>query len=141
MFFGEYLIYKGKIKHEDLGFAIKFQKDENIMSAISAITSGYLKYEEISMIIDCMRETCLKFEEAALNLKLLNTEQIKKIFYDKKMWQHLIGEILVMCGAISKTEMERELRSFIKFKEDGHFEIMEEHRVLIKPLEQCGAKL
>lgn len=140
MFFGEYLIYKGKIKHEDLGFAIRFQKDENIMSAISAITSGYLKYEEISMIMDCMRGTGLKFEEAALNLKLLNAEQIKKIFNDKKMRQHLIGEILVMCGAISKTEMERELRSFMKFMEDGHFEIIEKHSDLIKSLKQCSAK-
>ncbi len=113
MFFGEYLIYKGKITQEELDFALKFQKDENIMNAISAITNGYLKYEEISIVMDYMRGTGLKFGEAAVNLRLLNNEQIEKILSDKEKVQHQIGEILVMCGAIGKTEMEEELRNFL----------------------------
>ncbi|MBI3814421.1 MAG: hypothetical protein HY279_08155 [Nitrospinae bacterium] len=113
MFFGEYLIYKEKISQEDLNFALKFQKDENIMNAISAITNGYLKYEDISKIMDYMRMSGLKFNEAAVNLRLLNNEQIEKILSDKEKVQHQIGEILVMCGAIGKIEIEKELRSFL----------------------------
>jgi len=123
MFFGEYLIYKGKITQEELDFALKFQKDDNIINAISAVINGYLKYEDVSIIMDYMRGTGLEFGEAALNLRLLNKKQIEKIMSDKKKVHHQIGEILVMCGAISKIEMEMELRGFLtQFHEEAHLQ-------------------
>ncbi|MBI3599815.1 MAG: hypothetical protein HY097_04125 [Nitrospinae bacterium] len=119
MLFGEYLISKCKITEGELLFALKFQRNENVMAAINGVAKGYLTYEDVSKIMDYLRETGLRFDEAVINMGLLNMEQIKEISNGKENIHHRIGEILVMCGVISKLEMEAE---HLNFKRKKHSE-------------------
>ncbi|MBI3814180.1 MAG: hypothetical protein HY279_06920 [Nitrospinae bacterium] len=112
MLFGEYLIKIEKISEDELNFALEFQRDDNVMSAVSAIGKGYLTYGDVSKIMDYMRETDMGFEETSVSLGLLNKEEIKIITDSKGKTHYRIGELLVMCGSISKVEMEVELLNF-----------------------------
>jgi hypothetical protein len=122
MLFGEYLIKIGKISEDELSFALEFQRDDNVMSAVSAVGKGYLSYGDVSKIMDSMRETGMGFEETSISLGLLDKEEVKVITESKGKTHYKIGELLVMCGAISKVEMEIELLNFknIRNKEPEH---------------------
>ncbi|MEK6767297.1 MAG: hypothetical protein AABY49_13880 [Planctomycetota bacterium] len=113
MRFGEYLIKKGKVEESELEDALKFQREEHITLGVLAIRENALNNEQLSTILDYQREKGGGlFGKIAIDLGFLSKKVVDKLLILQKKKHNLIGEILVLYGAIGKEEMEEELRQF-----------------------------
>ncbi len=116
MRFGEYLISKGVIDREDLDVALKLQTEKSLRLGVLAVEDGLLTEQQLSAILDRQREaedTGL-FGEIAVNMNLLSKEQVNQLLDKQKEYDKIIGQILVLSGAISRNEKEKELDLFYK---------------------------
>ena len=116
MRFGDYLIEKGIVSKEDLDIALKFQTEKSLRLGALAVEDGLLTEQQLSVILDRQREVEAAglFGEIAINMKLLSKEQVSKLLEKQKEYDKIIGQILVLSGALSKDEKEKELKLFCK---------------------------
>lgn len=117
--FGEYLLHREKIDEDDLELALKFQEEEYVALGALAVRENFLSSQQLSAVLDHQRmEGHGKFGEIAIELGFLNNETVDKLLAMQKEKHILIGDILVLFGAISKEEMKRELKQFHEL--EGH---------------------
>ncbi len=116
MKFGEFLLRKGKIKQSDLENALKSQTEDFVVFGEHAINTNILTKEQVSSIMDIQREQGGFFGDIAVKLEFLIEGEVEKCLgiHDRK--RYLIGEKLVSFGAISKEDMEGELKQFHDWK-------------------------
>ncbi len=117
MKFGEYLVKKGKIEESELEAALKSQEEEHITLGVLAVRENLLNNKQLSAILDNQREKREKgglFGEIAIELGFLTRDDIDKLLILQKKARNLLGEILILYGAISKNDLEDELRQFYK---------------------------
>ncbi len=120
MRFGDYLIEKGIVSKDDLEVALKFQTEKTLRLGALAIEDGILTEHQLSVILDRQREVEAAglFGEIAINMKLLSKEQINKLLEKQKEYDKIIGQTLVLSGAFSKDEKEKELKLFYEMIEE-----------------------
>ncbi len=106
MKFGQYLIEKGKIDEYELEEALKFQQEHHINLGVLAIRESLLTNKHLSTILDHQRVSCGCIGEIAVELKLLHKNDIDRLPLLQKGTHNLLGDILVLYGAISKCDME-----------------------------------
>ncbi len=117
MKFGEHLVKKGKIEESELEAALKFQEEEHITLGVLAVRENLLNNKQLSAILDNQREKRERgglFGEIAIELGFLTRDDIDKLLILQKESRNFLGEILILCGAISKNDLEDELRQFHK---------------------------
>ncbi len=116
MRFGDYLIEKDLISQEELDVALKFQTEKSLRLGALAVEDGLLTEQQLSTIMDHQREVedAGLFGEIAINMKFLSKEQVSSLLEKQKEYDHIIGQILVLSGALSKDEKEKELELFYK---------------------------
>ena len=116
MKFGAYLLMKGKIKGSELANALKSQTDDFVIFGDMAISGEVLTKEQVTAIMDLQRKHGGFFGDIAVKLGFLNKGEIENRLgiHDRK--RYLIGEKLVYYGAISKEDMEVELKLFQDWK-------------------------
>lgn len=114
MKFGEYLLKKGKINKADLDVALQLQTEEGVNLEALAVEEGLLTEWQLDVILDRQKESGRdsSFVEIAIDMKFLNKEQIDELLRKQKSIYSLIGEILVLSGALSHDEKEEELKLF-----------------------------
>ena len=112
MKFGEYLIEKGMIEKCELEDALKFQKEKSVSLSVLAVKDSLLSSKQLSAILDYQRERGGLIGEIAIELGFLNNDDVAKLLILQKEKRNMLGDILVLYGAISKAEMEDELRQF-----------------------------
>ncbi len=116
MKFGAYLLKKGKIKESELANALKSQTDDFVIFGDMAINGNVLTKEQVNAIIDLQRKQGGFFGDIAVKLGFLKEGEVENRLgiHDRK--RYLIGEKLVHFGAISKEDMEAELKQFQDWK-------------------------
>ena len=114
------MIEKDVISKEDLDVALKFQTEKSLKLGALAVEDGLLTEQQLSAIMDRQRavEDAGLFGEIAINMKLLSKEQVSSLLEKQKEYDHIIGQILVLSGALSKNEKEKELELFCKMLEE-----------------------
>ncbi len=112
MKFGEYLLGKGKIRESELEDAIKVQQKQHVILGVLAKREGLLNNAQLSMILDHQRINGGLFGELAIELKLLNKHDVTILLDLQEKERDLLGDILVLYGAISRDDMENELKRF-----------------------------
>jgi len=126
MKFGEYLLKKGKIKKSELENALKFQTEDFFILEEMAINANVLNKEQVSTIMDHQRKQDGIFgdigdiADIAVKLGFLNKDDVEKRLGIHHRECFLIGKKLVSYGAISKEDMEEELK---QFQLDAKYEI------------------
>ncbi len=111
MKFGEYLLKKEKIKNSELEKAIKFQTGDFVIIGEMAINENVLNKEQVSAILELQKAQGGFFGDIAAKLGFLKKGELEKRLEIHRE-RFLIGEKLVSYGAISKEEMEEELKHF-----------------------------
>ncbi len=116
MKFGAYLLKKGKIKEGELANALKSQTDDFVIFGDMAINGEILTKEQVAAIMDNQRNQGGFFGDIAVKLGFLKEGEVENRLgiHDRK--RYLIGEKLVHFGAISKEDMEAELKQFQDWK-------------------------
>ncbi|GAX59301.1 hypothetical protein SCALIN_C01_0232 [Candidatus Scalindua japonica] len=114
MSFGYYLIKKGKIKKKDLDVALKLNTEKGIRLGVLAIDDGLLTEPQLNIILKRQREISDAglFGEIAINMNLLSKEQVNVLLEKQKEYDRIINQIMVLSGAISNSEKEKELKLF-----------------------------
>ena len=120
--FGDYLIEKEKISREDLDVALKFQTEKSLRLGALAVEDGLLTEQQLSTIMDRQRavEDAGLFGEIAINMQLLSIEQVNALLNKQKEYDNILGQILVLSGALSKSKKEEELKLFHKKLEEDN---------------------
>jgi len=118
--FGDYLIEKDIISREDLDVALKFQTEKSLRLGALAVEDGLLTEGQLSAIMDRQRavEDAGLFGEIAINMQLLSIEQVNALLNKQKEYDNILGQILVLSGALSKSKKEEELKLFHKKLEE-----------------------
>ena len=111
MKFGEYLLKKEKINNSELEKAIKFQTGDFGIIGEMAINENVLNKEQVSAILELQKTQGGFFGDIAVKLGFLKKGELEKRLEIHRE-RFLIGEKLVSYGAISKEEMEEELKHF-----------------------------
>ncbi len=116
MKFGAYLLKKGKIKESELTNALKSQTGDFVIFGDMAINGNVLTKEQVNAIMDLQRKQGGFFGDIAVKLGFLKEGEVENRLgiHDRK--RYLIGEKLVHFGAISKEDMEAELKQFQDWK-------------------------
>ncbi len=116
MKFGAYLLKKGKIKESELTDALKSQTGDFVIFGDMAINGNVLTKEQVNAIMDLQRKQGGFFGDIAVKLGFLKEGEVENRLgiHDRK--RYLIGEKLVHFGAISKEDMEAELKQFQDWK-------------------------
>ncbi len=116
MKFGAYLLKKEKIKESELTNALKSQTGDFVNFGDMAINGNVLTKEQVNAIMDLQRKQGGFFGDIAVKLGFLKEGEVENRLgiHDRK--RYLIGEKLVHFGAISKEDMEAELKQFQDWK-------------------------
>ena len=77
-----------------------------------AINENVLTKEQVDIILDNQRAQGGFFEDIAVKLGFLNKDEFEIRLEVHNRERFLIGEKLVLFGAISKADMEEELKQF-----------------------------
>ncbi len=108
------LFYDMVVSKEDLDVAHKLKTEKSLKLGILAIDDGLLTEQQLNTILDHQREVADVglFGEIAINMKLLSKEQVNELLKKQKEYDKIIGQILVLSGALSTNEKEEELKQF-----------------------------
>ncbi|MBC8550468.1 MAG: hypothetical protein H8D23_12555 [Candidatus Brocadiales bacterium] len=108
--------YKMVVRKEDFDLAFKFKTDKGLKLGALAIKDCLLTEQQLSIILERQMEIADAglFGEIAINMKLLSKEQVNQLLEKQKEYDKIIGQILVLSGALSKNEKEEEFRLFYK---------------------------
>ena len=116
MKFGAYLLKKGKIKGSELANALKSQTEDFVIFGEMAINGDVLTKEQVTAVMDLQRKQGGFFGDIAVKLGFLNKGEVENRLGIHDRTRYLIGEKLVSSGAISKEDMEVELKQFQDWK-------------------------
>jgi len=111
MKFGEYLLKKGKIKRSELENVLKFQTEDFVILGEMAINGNVLTKEQVTAIMDIQRVQGGFFGDIAVKQGFLKKGELEDCLMIHRE-RFLIGQKLVSYGAISKEDMEEELKQF-----------------------------
>ena len=122
MRFGDYLIEKDIISREDLDVALKFQTEKSLRLGALAVEDGLLTEKQLGTIMERQRavEDAGLFGEIAINMQFLSIEQVNSLLNKQKEYDSILGQILVLSGALSKGKKEEELELFHKKLEEDN---------------------
>ena len=114
------MIEKNIINREDLDVALKFQTEKSLRLGALAVEDGLLSEQQLSAIMDRQRavEDAGLFGEIAINMQLLSIEKVNSLLNKQKEYDNILGQILVLSGALSKSKKEEELKRFHKQLEE-----------------------
>ena len=110
--FGEHLLYQGRIDAHELESALHYQNVEHVTIGVLAIQEEYLTNLQLCDVLDYQRLAGGLFGEIAIELGFLTKDGVDDLL-DKHSKNHIrIGEVLTLFGAISREDMEYELKCF-----------------------------
>ena len=110
--FGEHLLYQGRIDAHELESALHYQNVEHVTIGVLAIQEEYLTSQQLCDVLDYQRLAGGLFGEIAIALGFMTSECVDDLL-NKQSENHIrIGEVLTLFGAISREDMEYELKCF-----------------------------
>ena len=110
--FGEHLLYQGRIDAHELESALHYQNVEHVTIGVLAIQEEYLTSLQLCDVLDYQRLAGGLFGEIAIALGFMTSECVDDLL-NKQSENHIrIGEVLTLFGAISREDMEYELKCF-----------------------------
>ena len=111
--FGEFLLYEGEIDEYELESALNYQKEGHVALGVLAVQEKYLSGRQLCDILDYQRVAGGGlFGEIAIELGFLNKDDVNVLLKMQNEKHIRIGEVLVLFGAISRENMESELKCF-----------------------------
>jgi hypothetical protein len=111
--FGEYLLYDGKIDLYELELALNFQKQKHVALGVLAVQEKFIDSSQLCTVLDYQRHRRKEiFGEVAIELGFLSKDDVDTLL-DMQEKSHIqIGEVLVLFGALTREDMEEELKEF-----------------------------
>jgi CheY-specific phosphatase CheX len=116
-FFGQYLLENGAIDGAQLLAGIAHQEKTNLRFGEVAVQLGLLEEDDVSSLLNEQKAHDLKLGEAAVKLGLLTQEQVGQVLRAQQNSHVLIGEALVATGALTREKLDAHLGAFLKEQE------------------------
>jgi hypothetical protein len=109
LFFGRFLVHRAYIGENDLNEALAVQAEINGCLPCAALEEGLVSLENFLRCRDYQRSHAVSFENALLNLNLLNQDKIEMLAR-KLSEQHVqIGELLVKRNKLTRDQLAQAL--------------------------------
>jgi hypothetical protein len=109
-----YLVEKGVVKENDLRDVETMKSSTNVSLGMIALNHGLLTSVEIKHILQAQAGTGRKFGEVAVDLTILDEDQLRRLLAEHARINFDVGEILVMKGRLSAKKLEEERRAFTR---------------------------
>lgn len=109
---GQFLVRRGKVKHQDIEDALVLQGLLNDSLGAVALAHDWISFQDVAQILEYLDRHSIGFSEAAIKLKILTEKQVQNIKDHYSERRIYIGELLVATGRISRKELEEELEVF-----------------------------
>ncbi len=115
MVFGEYLVRENIIREEDLVRALTIQKTDRMPLGRLALQKGWINNQQLFRILSRQRKKEAggrAFGTLAVEMGLLNQEQVNTLLEQQTHTNRLLGEILVSEGRVSQVALIKALKKF-----------------------------
>ncbi len=110
--FGEFLLEKGRVSRDQFARAKSQVETLNLKMGLCAYAFGFITEPQIQKIIGIQRRTGQRFGDIATALGFLSQVQLQTILRIQDKYRITIEDALVMDGAITQEQVEREQRLF-----------------------------
>jgi glutamate 5-kinase len=118
LLFGEFLVQRSVVTEEQVLKALNEQKKNRLPIGTVAVMEKFLTYKDVYEILNKqVAEPEKNFGELALELELLNLEELEKIVGLQKEKNPHVGEILIEYGFIDRERLQNELNAFVRVQE------------------------
>jgi aspartate ammonia-lyase len=109
-----FLVEKGVVNENDLRDIETMTNNTNVSLGMIALNHGLLTSLEVKRIMKAQAETGKKFGEAAVELEILDEDQLRALLAEQATINFDVGEILVMKGRLSAKKLEEERQAFAR---------------------------
>jgi hypothetical protein len=116
LLFGRFLVKTGWASDEQVEQASTLQKEIAPSLGLVAVLENMLTVDELRTLLAHQRTTGLFFQEAVTRLGLLDQAQLALLEERRRSYTLLLGEALVVRGALTDLDLEDALRSFEHYK-------------------------
>ena len=110
--FCEYLLEKGRVTHDQFARAKSQVETLNLKMGMCAYAFGFISEAQIQKIIGIQRRTGRRFGEIAIAHGYLSQGQVQTILRIQDRYRVTIEDALVMDGALTPEQLEKEQRQF-----------------------------
>jgi hypothetical protein len=118
LLFGEFLIKRGVATEEQILKALDEQKKNRLPLGTVAIMEKFLGFKDVYSILNRqMAEPEKNFGEIAVELGLINQEELDRILQLQKEKNPHVGEVLVEQGVLDKERLHEELNMLVRIRE------------------------
>lgn len=115
MLFGEYLLEQALVKEDDLIAALDEQQQNKIPLGQMAVQKGFIDAKALFKVLTEQRKRARNandFGSIALEMGLLNQEQVKKLVESQNTTSELLGNLLVETGILPRGKLVQALKEF-----------------------------
>ncbi|MFH1215726.1 MAG: J domain-containing protein [Pseudomonadota bacterium] len=105
LLFGQYLYYAGQISWQDLNQAILWQRTQRPRLGEIARERGWLRREDILLVLRSASRLSHVFGEQALHLGLLTRAQLQLLLFEQKRRHRRIGEFFVLHHILTRSQL------------------------------------
>ena len=114
-FFGSHLVERGIVTAEDVLTALERQRCRQRPIGQIALREGLLRVRDAFRILNEQgRHPGRLFGEVAVELGLMKPEDVESLLTKQRQERPKLGEVLVEMGALSREQMEAELRVYLR---------------------------
>lgn len=111
-FLGQYLVGHGAITEQQLGEAVRLQKENNALVGTIALAQGFLDRNQLNQLIKIQLEVDERIGKLAIEEGFMTEEQVDTVLSIQGRNHVYLGESLVRLGTISQTVLNEALRDF-----------------------------
>jgi hypothetical protein len=115
MLFGEFLLGQGLVKEDDLVSALDEQQQNKMPMGQMAVQKGFLGSKELFKVLTEQRKRARDandFGRIALEMGMLNQEQVEALVEEQNTTNELLGNLLVSKGILPREKLVQTLRDY-----------------------------
>ncbi len=115
MLFGEFLMEEGLVKEDDLVAALNIQQQSKMPLGQMAVQKGFMDSKALFKVLTAQRKKtgdASDFGSIALEMGLLNEQQVGELIGLQSSNRELLGNILVEKGVLQRDRLVHILRDY-----------------------------
>ncbi len=121
MRFGDFLVTEGRATQDEIARALAEQRRRQVPLGLLAIHGCVLQPDDVHRVLKAqtLRRTWLRFGELALQMQMLDEEQVDRLLQQQSGSRPRLGQVLVENGVLDDDQLNTQLRAFHSWRRAG----------------------
>lgn len=131
-FFGNYLLNKGLVSHENLSAALEKQKNTRLKLGVLAINAGLMTADQVDAVHARQQQVDKRIGDLMVEMGYITREQVEDLFKTQPSGHLLLGQALVDANAMTNAQFESALKNYKEENgiSDADFNISNDEQII-----------